>query len=289
MSDVTIIGTGRLGTSLGYALSREGHHIVALADRNPASARESRQIIEEGKIFKKNAAAARQGNWVFLSVPDDEIEKVAEELARSDIEWKGKCVFHCSGLHSTESLRSLRRESAGTASIHPVQSFPRKKPSPVSFRGIFFGLEGQGEALAAAKQIVRQLGGRHVILRAEDKPLYHTACSMASNFLVTLLETAITLLVQAGITEATASQMLFPLVQGTLQNVKKFDAGSALTGPIVRGDNYSVQKHIEALEDYTEMQTLYKKLALQTLNFAQKGKKISGAHLKAMKALLEEK
>lgn len=289
MSDITLIGTGKLGTSLGFALSLKGYRIAALSDRDHSSAKESRQIIGEGKVFKKNAPAARLGDWVILSVPDDEIVKVAEELADSDIEWKGKYVFHCSGLHSTESLKSLKIKGAGTASIHPVRSFPQKKPSPDAFENTFFGLEGKAEALKAAKKIVLLLGGRFFLLRPEDKPLYHTACSLASNFLVTLLDTAMCLFQQAGLTKHVASQILFPLVQGTLQNVKKFNAGSALTGPIVRGDKDSVQKQLKALEKFPEVQELYKKLAFQTLCFAGREKNLSGADFNALKALLEEK
>lgn len=289
MSDITIIGTGKLGTSLGYALSRKGHRIAALADRNLLSAKQSRRIIGEGKIFKENTPAARLGDWVILSVPDDHIERVAEELAASDIEWKGRCVFHCSGLHSTESIESLKKKGAITASIHPVQSFPRKRPAPDAFEDIFFGLEGGTHALRVAKEIVRRLGGRYFILKPEDKPLYHTSCSVASNFLVTLLDTAISLLEQAGLSKTLATQILFPLAQGTLQNVKKFDAASALTGPIVRGDKEAVQKQWKALEKFIEVQELYKKLVCHTLDFAKREKKISGTQFKELKDLLEEK
>jgi predicted short-subunit dehydrogenase-like oxidoreductase (DUF2520 family) len=289
MNDIALIGTGRLGTSLGYVLSRKGHRIAALADRTLASAEESRKIIGEGAVFTKNASAARLGDWVILTVPDDEIEKAAKELANSDVMWKGKFVFHCSGLRSSESLKSLEKKGAGTASIHPVRSFPLKKPSPNAFEGVFFGLEGKAQSLGTAKEIVLLLGGRHFILRPEDKPIYHTACSMASNFVVTLLDSAISLLEKTGLTRTTASEILFPLVQGTLQNVKKFDASSALTGPIVRGDEDSVQKHLKALETFADVRELYEKLALHTLYFAKREKKISETKFKVLKALLEQK
>jgi predicted short-subunit dehydrogenase-like oxidoreductase (DUF2520 family) len=289
MSNITLIGTGKLGTSLGFALSLKGNRIAALSDMNFSSAKESRQIIGEGKVFKRSVPAARLGDWIMLTVPDDEIVKAAEELAGSDIEWKEKYVFHCSGLHSTESLKSLKKKGARTASLHPVRSFARKKTPPDAFEDIFFGLEGGAEALKAAKKIVLQLGGRYFLLRPEDKPLYHTACSMASNFLVTLLDTATYLLRQAGLTRSVASQILFPLVQGTLQNVKEFNAGSALTGPILRGDKDSVQRQLKALEKFPEVQELYKKLAFQTLCFARREKSLSGTDFTALKALLEEK
>jgi len=286
MSDITIIGAGKLGTNLGYALFQKGHRIQAVSDKILSSAQESQQIISQGKFTDDNRFAASHGHWIILTVPDDTIETVAEELADSDIEWQNRFVFHSSGLLTTESLKSLEMRGALVASLHPVQSFPQKKPDPNAFEGIFFGLEGKGEALNLSIEITRQLGGKYFILEAQNKPLYHTACSMASNFLATLLDTAKELLMQAGLADSTASHVLLPLVQGTLQNVKKFDASTALTGPVVRGDAESIAKHLEALGKLPDIRDLYIKMAYQSLRIAKREKRLSAEKFKALKALL---
>ena len=50
MMNVSIIGAGRVGTSLGYALSKKGYRIKALSCKTTSSAKESRKIIGEGKV-----------------------------------------------------------------------------------------------------------------------------------------------------------------------------------------------------------------------------------------------
>lgn len=289
MSDIAIIGAGKLGTNLGYALLRKGHRITAFSDKNLSAAQESQQIIGQGKFTDDNRFAAQYGHWVILTVPDDAIETVAEELADSAMDWQDKFVFHCSGLLTTESLNSLEKRGALVASLHPIQSFPQKKPDLKAFEDIFFGLEGKQEALNLAIGITRQLGGKYFILEAHNKPLYHTACSMASNFLATLLDTAAELLSQAGLADSTASQVLMPLVQGTLQNVKKFDAGTALTGPIARGDEKSIVKHLEALHKLPKLRDLYSTIAYHSLQIAKREGKMPEEKFKALKALLEGK
>jgi predicted short-subunit dehydrogenase-like oxidoreductase (DUF2520 family) len=289
MSDIAIIGAGKLGTSIGNALVQKGNRITCISDKNLSSAQESQQIIGQGEYVNDNRYAARHGRWIILAVPDDTIETVAEELADSDFEWQGRFVFHCSGLLTTKSLISLETRGAVVASIHPVQSFPQKKTDPKAFQDIFFGLEGKRAALELAIEIVHQLGGRHFFLEAKNKPLYHTACSMVSNFLATLLDTATELLSQVGLTKSEASQVLLPLVQGTLQNVKKFDASTALTGPIVRGDEESVARHLEALKKHPELHDLYIKMAYRTLQIAKREKKMPEEKFKALKSLLEGK
>jgi predicted short-subunit dehydrogenase-like oxidoreductase (DUF2520 family) len=286
MSDIAIIGAGKLGTNLGYALMRKGHRIAAISDKNLSSAQESQQIIGQGIFTDDNRLAALNGHWIILTVPDDTIEAVTEELVDSHIEWQDRFVFHCSGLHSTKSLKSLETKGALVASLHPVQSFSQKKTYPKAFADIFFGLEGKGEALDLAIEITHQLGGKYFILEAQNKPLYHTACSMTSNFLATLLDTATALLEQAGLAKSMANHVLLPLVQGTLQNVKNFDAGKALTGPIVRGDTESIKEHLEALDKLPEIRDLYLKIAHRSLQIVKREKKLSGEKFKALEALL---
>ena len=270
MADIVIIGAGRLGTSLGRALAGRGHKIRALTCRRKESAAESRAIIGQGRAMTDNAAAARQGTVILLCLPDEEIPRVASRLARSRVDWRGKFVFHTSGLLPSRVLEPLQKKGALIASIHPVQAFAGKKTRPSHFRGISFGLEGDKKALALAGGLVRQLGGRAVVIPEDAKPLYHAAFSFASNFLVILLDAAAGLLGQAKIPRDRAARMLFPLLQGTLRNVKKLDTAGCLTGPLVRGDAASVGAHLEALKRLPQYTEIYRKLSLMGLEMARK-------------------
>ena len=129
-----------------------------------------------------------------------------------------------------------------------MQTFASKSLKQHAFKEIYFGLEGDPQALIMAQKIIQTLGGKHVILQPEDKPLYHMASSMASNFLVVLFDVAVRFLEKLTNSKEEAAAMLFPLVQGTLQNVKEFDTSSALTGPIIRGDKRTLKKHLETIQ-----------------------------------------
>jgi len=289
MTNISIIGAGRLGTSLGYALSKKGYRIKALSCRTLSSAKESRQIIGKGIASTDNVQTARVGELVFLCLPDEEIAKVTSVLAGSDINWSKKFVFHCSGLIPSEVLKPLKSKGALTASLHPIQSFSQKKTEPTHFENIYFGLEGYSEALALSQKIVKQLGGHPLILQAKDKALYHAACSTASNFFVVLLDMAVFLLQQIGLQEEKALQMLLPLVKGTLHNVKKFDIRASLTGPVIRGDQKSIQKHLDALRNFSPYYETYKRLTAQALEMAKREKELSPQKIKALENLLEGK
>jgi predicted short-subunit dehydrogenase-like oxidoreductase (DUF2520 family) len=288
MTEIAIIGAGRLGTSLGRALAKKGHRIKALSCRRKKSAEESRAIIGQGRALTDNAAAARTAGVLFLCVPDEALPAVTSQLAPSRVDWPGKMIFHTSGLLPARVLKPLQEKGALAASFHPIQSFSSKTVRPAFFRGVSVGLEGDRKAVALARTFVRQLGGHALLISEEAKPFYHAAFSFASNFLVILLDTAAHLLKEAKIPEEKRLRLMLPLLQGTLHNVKEFDTKGALTGPLMRGDAASVKSHLDALKRWPRYEEAYRMLSLVGLEMAKKGG-LDSRKLRTLRNLLADK
>jgi predicted short-subunit dehydrogenase-like oxidoreductase (DUF2520 family) len=286
MKAFSIVGAGRLGTSLGAALVRRGWRPEAVVDRDARTAREGRRTIGGGRASTAPAAAARAQGAVIIAVPDDAVGRAASELARAGGSWAGRDVFHTSGLLPAGVLAPLARRGARVASLHPIQAFPRKGMPASVFTGITWGIEGDEAAVEAGLAIVRALRGHVLLLAAKDKALYHAACAMASNALVALEWTAAGVLGRAGIEPAAAAAALLPLLQGTLQNVKSLGLEKALTGPILRGDVATVRKHLEALGDDPEAGEIYAALGKRILGLAEK-KGLPAGRVRALKRRLE--
>jgi predicted short-subunit dehydrogenase-like oxidoreductase (DUF2520 family) len=288
MKSFSIVGAGRLGTVLGTALVRRGWTAAVIVDKDARAARESRRIIGRGAATTDVRRLAKAAGVVIIAVPDDAVGRVAAGLARSGVTWAGRSVFHTSGLLPARILEPLRKRGASIASVHPIQSFPRKDAPPSIFRGITWGVEGDPAAVAAAGGMVRGLRGNILLLSEKDKPLYHAACSLASNAMIALEWTASSMLGAAGIEEKAAADMLFPLVQGTLQNVKNLGPRKALTGPILRGDVATVREHLEALRRDPHAREVYVVMGKQALRLAEKSGLPAG-RVRNLKRLLEGK
>ncbi|MGA2533270.1 MAG: Rossmann-like and DUF2520 domain-containing protein [Candidatus Aminicenantales bacterium] len=286
MKRFSIVGAGRVGTALGFALTRKGWELAAIVDREAAAARESRKIIGRGRGTTDLGHAGRGVQVLFICVPDDAIGAVAKKLAGAGSGWSGRLVFHTSGLVAASALDPLRAQGASVASLHPVQAFPGKKGGARLFSGIYWGLEGDGAAVKAGRGIVKTLGGRSFILLEKDKPLYHAACSLASTAFISLEGAAAALLEEAGIPRNSATAILLPLVQGTLQNVKKLGLKNALTGPLVRGDVRTVRRHLEVLRSRPLHLEIYKSLGRQALGFISGGR-VPAGKVRALRRLLE--
>jgi len=110
---------------------------------------------------------------------------------------------------------------------------------------VYFALEGNEKGFEKLASLVRILGGKPFSIRPDEKPLYHTACTIASNYLVSLLAYARDVMGELEIENEI--DCLMPLIRSTLANISKKGVDSALTGPILRGDAGTVETHLLSL------------------------------------------
>ncbi len=104
------------------------------------------------------------------------------------------------------------------------------------FAGATAAVAGSTDAaLTTARTFATALGMVPIEIADADRPAYHAAASMASNFLVTLEWAAERV---GGLDRAA----LAPLVRATVDNWVADGAHAALTGPIARGDEATVSK-----------------------------------------------
>src|SRR6266508_2594109 len=99
-------------------------------------------------------------------------------------------------------------------------------------------------------------------------PIYHASAVFASNYFVVVEAVAQRLLRHAGLSDAEAWQALRPLVEGTFQNLTHQEPLAALTGPVARGDEATIQRHLESLTRDDAL--LYRALGRAALELAEK-------------------
>jgi len=262
------IGAGVVGTALATRLKEKGYSIAGVCSRTPASAKRLADRLD-CPIYAKQELAAR-ADLVFITTPDDVIGQVASEVS-----WRpGQWVVHCSGAASVDILEPARKPGAKTGTFHPLQTFADADQALKNLAGSTFALEAEGELFAFLKEMAEALEGRWLVLRPEDKVLYHVAAVFACNYLVTLVKLATDLFRTFDVPPREATQALLPLLRGTLNNLELIGLPHCLTGPIARGDLGTVQKHLEALARCApELVSVYTELGRRTIPLAlEKGK-----------------
>lgn len=286
MKTVSILGAGKLGTTLGRVLADAGYCVKAVSCRSIASAQKSASLIKgHPQAFSDNLKAAASGRWIVLTPPDDQINVLASELSALNL--KNRLVFHCSGLLSADVLAPLGNKGALTASLHPIQTFSSREGGKELFKGTYFAVEGENKACGKLKELVKKLGGIPLDLQKEHKPVYHAACSFSSNLLIALLQTASDLLKPLEMKKGNEYEILLPLIRQTIKNIEKNGLPDSLTGPVIRGDLQTVKAHLAALRQNKPAYRIYRNLAGQALETAARN--IPGDKYQILKNWLEDK
>lgn len=239
---LAIVGAGRVGGSIAGAAGHAGISVEVVGRRD-------------------RVAGQRADTAVLLCVPDREIAKACAAVAAAGAPFVG----HTSGASGLDALEAARAAGAGVFSLHPLQTIPDAETE----------LAGAPCAVAGSDDPAREVA--HWLASACDmvpfavpedgRAAYHAAATMASNFLIALEESAAGLLAEAGVEDP--HEVLTPLVLRTAANWSA-DGAAALTGPIARGDDATVARHLEALREHRpDLVPVYEALAERTRAIAR--------------------
>lgn len=213
---IQVIGDGRMGRALATALRAAGYDVPAIGGRGTTGA---------------------GADVVLLAVPDAQIAAAAALVE------PGRLVGHLSG---ATGLAPLAPHEA--FSLHPLLTVAEGASGTSCFAGAYAAVAGSGErSTALAQELAVALDMHPFELAEADRPAYHAAASIASNFLITLEGIAEGLAATAGVPRAA----LVPLIEATVRNWAALGAAAALTGPVARGDEETIAKQRAALADRT--------------------------------------
>jgi predicted short-subunit dehydrogenase-like oxidoreductase (DUF2520 family) len=234
LDSIAIVGAGRLGTALAAALRAAGLDV-----RGPLTRGES----------PGDAAI------VVLCVPDAEIAAAAAAID------PGPLVGHCSGATGLDVLGA--HEGFG---VHPLMTVTAGA-GPGVLAGAGAAVAGTTpRALATAMALARAAGLVPTRVDEVDRPAYHAAASIASNFLVALEGAAERLAATAQVDR----ELLVPLARAAVENWASRGAVNALTGPIARGDEETVARQRAAVaERAPDLLPLFDALADETRRLAR--------------------
>lgn len=285
---VAVIGAGAVGRTLALRLHARGYPILGVISRTLARAEQLGREVG-ARTFGEHLHDLPPGaRLVFCCVPDDQLPRLAERLARVAHPWRETIVAHASGALTASVLAPLGEAGAHLLSFHPLQTLTRTS-GPEALDGVYAGLEGDAPAVAAGIEVAVNLGMRYLVLSADAKPRYHLAASIASNFLVTLTSVVQQVLQSLDIDRATAQEVMAPLVRGTLDNLARATPEDALTGPIVRGDVETVRQHGLALRRHLpHLVPVYAALAMETIPLAVRSSRLDPETAQELLDLIEK-
>ncbi len=265
---VNVIGCGQVARLLLRLWVDAGCcQVGQVLNRSNTSSRDAVEFIGSGIPVSSWAQLDACDVWI-IGTQDDAILPCANCLADTGLA-NESVAFHLSGLLSSAAISDAFRQanqSVHAASLHLLQSVPDADAALATFGKENCVLEGDVTAVQLISSWLEILDWQVLTINADNKALYHAACVLSSNYVNALLGAGITLMESAGFTQTQANDLLTQLALRSIGNIQEKGAEQALTGPIVRGDVATVNKHVALLPPTT--QKLYVELGKATVDQA---------------------
>ena len=245
---VVIIGSGNVATVMGGKIAAAGHTIVQVIARRPEAAAVLGR--EWGAEAVTEWAAIRgDADLYILSIADRAIMELSGVL-----QLPGRLVVHTAG---AVPLRALAGVSGRCGVLYPLQSI-RKEIRP--FPEIPLLIDARDPAdLTIIETFARSISRQ--VQRADDA--YRLKCHVAAvlvnnfgNFLFTLAHDYCD-------REHIDFGLLHPIIRETAARLDNYPPRQVQTGPAIRGDGATMQRHLELLADYPSIKALYELFSAQ--------------------------
>ena len=288
---VCLIGVGKVGSALAFELYEAGFKNIYLVDKVLKRVRSTANKLNCVKYscrLKKEFIA--ESDIIIISVQDNEIDNVVKRISRLNVNLKDKIFLHTSGALSSEVFEILKINKSCAGSFHPIQTFSKRRSSKSNvFKGIYFGIEGGVNAKKLQKELCAKFESHYIEIPKEKKLIYHTACVIASNFLVTYINILDDLLKNIGYKEEETYKVFEPIIIETLLNISKYGNVKSLTGPFERNDVKTIKGHLKAMqEEHPLLVPFYVSLARETVKVALKKKSIGKRDASELNRILDK-
>ena len=277
------IGAGAAGGSLAVSLYRAGSPVEGIIEPDPRTQSRINRALSTD-LCRREYGDIEKASVVFLAVPDPHIEAAAQAYAPHA--GRHQTWFHLSGALSTAALHPVIESVGNVGAFHPAQVFPPQQITPIP-AGTHFGVSGSPGAVEVARRLVRRLDSILVEIPDAARPLYHAASVMASNAVVGLVAAARDLLVAEGVSEVEAESLLVRLAGTAIRSAQTLGLDDALSGPIQRGDEMMVIRHLDALAPHPDEARLYRVVGEAIARLAEKSGRTRREQLRAILSRLK--
>lgn len=240
--NISLIGTGRLSFNLMNEIldnkSLSLNQIYGRSKFRPKNISDQIEYIKEIKNLKKS-------DFYFIAVSDIEIEKISNKINSHD-----GIVIHLSGSTNINVLSIHKNHGV----FYPLQTF--SYDSNLSFKQIPILIEANSKInLSKIKKLANIFSKKVYKMNSSKRLVCHISATIANNFSNHMIVSAEKILEENKINKS----IIKPLIFETFNKLNKMSAKDAQTGPALRNDYITIEKHVKQL-DNSDFLDLYKEV-----------------------------
>lgn len=239
---VVIIGTGNTAHILGQLIKRSGHRVLTVMGRNAEHTRALASTLEArpAPLFSE---IAEEAELVLLAVADQALDELA-----GSVRLKKGMIVHTAG---TVSKEILKHSAANYGVLYPLQSL-RKEARELPM--IPFLVDGNTvEDKTLLMDFASSLSSQVQFANDEQRRQLHLSAVLVNNFPNYLYAKASDYCQLHGVDFS----LLLPLIQQTASRLFTQSPVESQTGPAIRGDQTTIERHLLMLENDPPLKNLY--------------------------------
>jgi len=240
---ISFAGSGRVGGALCRELFHTGFRIDLIVSETEAN----------GRVLADSCSASWSSDLLFpdstdiiiVAVPDHRLKNVLELIrCRPDA-----LITHTAGSFGIDIFpEQIYRKGI----FYPLQTFSQGRD--VSFKDLPFLLEASDDQSAAIlKNLVDSISGKWHFVDTEQRRMLHLAAVFVCNFTNHMLTEGKKVAGRAGF----SFDVLKPLINETISKAISIGPENSQTGPAVRNDKNTIEKHLDLLSFSPELQRIY--------------------------------
>lgn len=253
MIKVVIIGSGNVAQHLiSSFVNSKALDLVQVFSRQKETVL---HLIDSSKITN-DLADIVDADLYILAISDDAIASVSSQLP-----FENRLVVHTAGSVSMNLLDKKNRRGV----LYPLQTFSKKRA--IDFGEITICIETEEEIdFILLEKTAHVLSDKVQKISEQQRKALHVSAVFVNNFVNHLYQIGNEICSEHKL----SFDILKPLIMETAQKVMTLSPKEAQTGPAIRNDNQTIERHIHFLKDDIQ-NSIYKTL---TQSIQHNGKKL---------------
>lgn len=251
MKDIAILGSGNVAHHLiRYVQNSLSLNLQQIYARNPE------KVIISGLDVSKiitDLDQLQEADLYIIAVSDDAIGELSDRLP-----FENRLVVHTSGTAPLEVLNAKNRRGV----FYPLQTFSKTKE--VDFKTIPMCLEaGTDNDFETIKYIAEQFSDFVYQISSAQRKSIHVSAVFVNNFVNHMYVLGNKICDEHNI----PFQILKPLIKETADKIVSLKPIDAQTGPALRRDSKTIEKHLAFLDENIHLKNLYLTLTESIQNY----------------------
>jgi len=252
-NNISFAGAGRAAEALCNKLFLSGYKIDLIVSENEAS----------GKPLADKCDAAWSDKLLYpdstkviiVAVPDHGLKKVLDTI---------KCppetlVVHTAGSFGLDIFpENIKKKGI----FYPLQTFSKNRK--INFTNLPFLLESTDEESSEIlRRVVETINGKAYFVNTQERRMLHLAAVFVCNFTNHMLTEGKSVVEKTGF----AFDILKPLITETISKALDCGPEKSQTGPAIRHDSNTIEKHLELLSFSPDLQNIYNEMTQSIIKY----------------------